>query len=298
MKSTTFAFGSLLATIATAQPHRHQHQHAHQKRAGSVVWITEWVEEYETIAVTETIWVTSGQIIPLSTAVPTTSVSIASVPAQFFEPQSSSVAPTPTPSSSSVYIAPAPQSTSIAAPFQAASVPEVESPAVVVPATTSSISVTVPTPASTLATVAADAAVAPVASSVAAPVSSVVATSSNNVASTASGSSTASCEGEGALCGGDLTYYDTGLGACGWENDGTVESVVALPFELMGTQSNGNPYCGKTITILRKSKSITAKVVDKCMGCIGRSIDVSHAAFDQLEDEFVGRTTATWYFNE
>jgi len=65
----------------------------------------------------------------------------------------------------------------------------------------------------------------------------------------------------------------------------------------MGSQSNGNPYCGKTITILHNGKSTVATVVDKCMGCAGRAIDVSRLAFDDLEDESVGRTTATWYFN-
>jgi hypothetical protein len=98
-----------------------------------------------------------------------------------------------------------------------------------------------------------------------------------------------------------MTYYDTGYpgyGACGWQNDGTKESVIALPFEFMGTQSNGNPFCGRNVTINHNGKTTTAMVVDKCMGCHGRAIDLSHAAFDALSDEGVGRTQCTWYFTD
>jgi hypothetical protein len=94
-----------------------------------------------------------------------------------------------------------------------------------------------------------------------------------------------------------MTYYDAGLGACGWTTDGETEDVVALSHVLMGTQSNGNPYCGKTITIKLNGKSIVAKVVDKCMGCEIHAIDLSNHAFKQLEDMGVGRTQAEWYFN-
>ena len=75
--------------------------------------------------------------------------------------------------------------------------------------------------------------------------------------------------------------------------------MVALPHGLMGPKSNGNPYCGKTITItcIATGRTTTATVVDKCMGCDGFSIDLSNAAFLDLDDLAVGRTSATWYFN-
>jgi len=74
--------------------------------------------------------------------------------------------------------------------------------------------------------------------------------------------------------------------------------VIALPFELMGTESNDNPYCGKTVTIEHEGTSIVATIVDKCMGCYNHSIDLSTLAFHNLNVAFaVGRTTATWYFN-
>lgn len=81
-------------------------------------------------------------------------------------------------------------------------------------------------------------------------------------------------------------------------SNGDVEKVVALPHGLMGTKSNDNLYCGKSITItcIATGKTTTATVVDKCMGCDGYSIDLSNAAFLDLDDLSVGRTTASWYF--
>jgi hypothetical protein len=74
--------------------------------------------------------------------------------------------------------------------------------------------------------------------------------------------------------------------------------VIALPHALMGTQSNDNPYCGKSVTIEKDGISIVVIVVDKCMGCDDYSIDLSNKAFSSLGVAFaVGRTQATWYFN-
>jgi hypothetical protein len=75
--------------------------------------------------------------------------------------------------------------------------------------------------------------------------------------------------------------------------------VIALPHDLMGTQSNGNPYCGKTVTIQKGSAKVIATVVDKCMGCTGMSIDLSNKAFSGLGIAYdTGRTQGTWWFND
>jgi len=80
---------------------------------------------------------------------------------------------------------------------------------------------------------------------------------------------------------------------------------------MMGEQSNGNPFCGRMATIKVAGKApVTAKLVDKCMGCVsvilahvfvpsdlsankelqeGQSIDLSNHLFDQLCDEAKGR---------
>jgi hypothetical protein len=67
----------------------------------------------------------------------------------------------------------------------------------------------------------------------------------------------------------------------------------------MGSQSNGNPLCGKTITITSSSgKSTTATVKDKCMGCAYNDIDVSEKVFLDLYGSLdSGRDQVTWYFN-
>lgn len=110
-------------------------------------------------------------------------------------------------------------------------------------------------------------------------------------------SSGASCTAR-SPCVGFLTYYIAGVGACGVTSDGNSELVVALPFGLMDTLSNDNPYCGKTITIEHNGQSIVATVVDKCMGCHDYSIDLSINAFSSLGiDLKIGRVTGTWYFN-
>ncbi|KAI1148289.1 RlpA-like double-psi beta-barrel-protein domain-containing protein-containing protein [Nemania diffusa] len=87
---------------------------------------------------------------------------------------------------------------------------------------------------------------------------------------------------------GDMTYYDPGLGSCGWTNSNN-DPVVAL-----SASQSGN--CGKSIKIQHNGKTVTAKVVDKCPGCGSGSIDVSPAVFNQLADPAQGRVQVTWNF--
>ncbi|KAH0544669.1 hypothetical protein FGG08_001174 [Glutinoglossum americanum] len=110
------------------------------------------------------------------------------------------------------------------------------------------------------------------------------------------GSSGGACS-SGSPCSGDMTFYDAGLGSCGDTDDGESENVVALPHDFMGVQSNGNPYCGKSITIEYGGKKTTAIVKDKCMGCSGYSIDLSRKAFAELAPFSLGRVDCKWYFN-
>jgi hypothetical protein len=287
MKSTPLALGSLLVAAAVAQPHRHQHHH--QKR---VVWVTDWDYVTETVGITTTIWVSSGFVPPTTSSEAPSSSSASEVPAEFFQPQQKSsvhVAPTPsTSSTSSVYVAPTPSSTYVA-PAPSSS----EAPAYVAPVVESSSSSS-PSPVYVPETTsAAPAYVAPTTSEAPAPAATSASSSSSS-----SGSSSGECS-SGSPCTGDITYYTAGLGACGSTSDGDAEKVVALPHGLMGTQSNGNPYCGKTITVKCSAtgKTTTATVVDKCMGCDDYSIDLSNKAFLELDDFSVGRTTAEWWFN-
>ncbi|PTB54774.1 hypothetical protein M431DRAFT_84435, partial [Trichoderma harzianum CBS 226.95] len=99
---------------------------------------------------------------------------------------------------------------------------------------------------------------------------------------------------------GDITYYTIGLGSCGEDDSGQDQSasIVAIAVGLMGSQSNGNPMCGKTITIHGGGKTTTATVKDKCMGCAPHDIDVSEKVFLELFGSLDGgREPVTWSFN-
>ncbi|OBT61408.1 hypothetical protein VE03_09500 [Pseudogymnoascus sp. 23342-1-I1] len=282
MQYSFVAAGALLATIAVAQPHGHYNRHA---RRDAVV--TNVVDVYETVMLTATVWVdeqgntisapVTGTAASTVTGKPQTTVK----PGEFNEPTSTQAAPVvPTTSSTPSVEAAAPSSVQQTTTIQVASVTPVA------PAATSVAEAVVNTPVAVAAPV--------VSSAVASPVT----TSTPAATSTPStGSSTGDC-GSGSPCSGDITFYTAGLGACGLTSDGSAENVVALPYEFMGTQSNGNPFCGKTVTIEYGGKTVQATVVDKCMGCVGRDLDLSNAAFSGLGiAESVGRTTANWYFN-
>jgi hypothetical protein len=96
-----------------------------------------------------------------------------------------------------------------------------------------------------------------------------------------------------------ITYSTAGLGACGSTSDRDIQNVVALPHGLMGFESNGNPYCDKTITItcITTGKELQLLRLTKCMGYDDFSIGLRNAAFPSLDDLAIGRTYATWYFN-
>lgn len=115
------------------------------------------------------------------------------------------------------------------------------------------------------------------------------------------GSASASCEGSGNTCAGDVTHWDGGLGACGWDVNTESEYAIALPHEFMGTQSNGNPYCGRKVTLVNpvSGTTVTASVGDKCMGCQGRAIDCTNALFNAITDgKGDGRLAGIqWYFS-
>ena len=280
MKSAIFT-ASLLASGALALAHQHQHARHHNKRQGDVVWITDYDYVTEIVGLTTTYWVSAGETITASPThksheshktEPAATTTSDGAP-QFFQ-GSSSVAAAPAPKITTTTVAPAPvvvESTSAPPP-----------PA---PETTTSNPPPPPPAPTTLST----------STTVAAP----PAPSTSTPPSSGSGSSSGGQCSESSPCAGDITYYDTGLGACGITSTND-QKVVALPHGFMGTLSNDNPYCGRTIAIKcdTTGKTSTATVVDKCMGCDGMSIDLSPAVFDDLASEAVGRTTATWYFTD
>lgn len=98
---------------------------------------------------------------------------------------------------------------------------------------------------------------------------------------------------------GEITYFNIGPGACGLDFQGQDETVniLALSHLLMGTLSNNNPYCGKTVMIRANGRETTATVQDKCMGCAIDNIDVSRKVFRELFDSLDrGRAEVEWWF--
>ncbi|KAF4636241.1 hypothetical protein G7Y89_g1847 [Cudoniella acicularis] len=304
MKSATFAAVSLMASVAIAQPHGHQHMDKHHKRADTVVWVTDWVSTTTTIDITTTIWVSEGFVPPTSAASPSaqpdTSSSADQQPAQFFEP-ASSAAPV---SSTSVSVAPTPSTTATLASVPVSTAAPVAPTVAVVntpspsPSPVQSSSTSSPPPVFVPQTTLSSQIVAPTTTS-AAPV--VATTSQASSGGSSSGGSGLPCT-SGSPCTGDMTFYDITAdeyGSCGVGADGLTENIVALSAGILGTVSNGNPLCGSTITIVNPAngQTTTAKVIDKCPTCSTDSIDLSRAAFGQLADFGIGRTTCKWWFN-
>ncbi|PHH68869.1 hypothetical protein CDD80_7170 [Ophiocordyceps camponoti-rufipedis] len=99
---------------------------------------------------------------------------------------------------------------------------------------------------------------------------------------------------------GQITYYTVGMGSCGFDDTGKDQTgnIVAISWAKMGTQSNGNPMCGQTISIHANGKTVQATVRDKCMGCSENNIDVNEKIFKELFGSLDGgRLPVTWSFN-
>lgn len=90
---------------------------------------------------------------------------------------------------------------------------------------------------------------------------------------------------------GQGTYYDVGLGSCGWTNSNS-QMVCALSGSIMN--GNKKKYCGKSITIKSGSKSYSCKVVDTCPGCDSKNVDMSPALFKKFAPLSKGVISITW----
>ena len=103
---------------------------------------------------------------------------------------------------------------------------------------------------------------------------------------------------------GDLTYYETGLGACGItsSNSDPICAVSHIIFDAASTSSNtnNNPLCGRKVRVVHydervsANKSIDLTVVDRCVGCQAVDLDLSYSAFDYLADMDLGRVKGSW----
>ncbi|KAG9301183.1 hypothetical protein G9A89_012566 [Geosiphon pyriformis] len=98
-----------------------------------------------------------------------------------------------------------------------------------------------------------------------------------------------SSSGLGGLRNGQGTYYNPGLGACGFtDNDNS--AIVALGSPLFDQYTpNGNPnnnsLCGKRIRIEFEGKSVEGTVHDRCPECAAGDVDMSPSMFKQIADQ-------------
>ncbi|KAK4463463.1 putative allergen asp f7 protein [Cladorrhinum samala] len=264
--SASIIAAGLLATVALAQPHAHHHHgHLHRKRHQEKrAVVTNLV--YETVYHTVTVLIdesTTQVLSPTSAPASTTSSSLTSVtvsPGIFLEDTSSTEVESSTTSTSSEVVETPTPVVQLPPPPP----PSVETPKVV------------PTPTPT-------------------PTPQPPVETPNPVDNGNSGGGAPASSHNG-----DLTYYAVGLGACGYDDTGKdhSENIVAVSHLLMGTQSNGNPYCGKTITVSNGVKTVQATVRDKCMGCAMEAIDGTEKMFVELFGSLdVGRGTVKWWFN-
>ncbi|KAF5022416.1 hypothetical protein F66182_5556 [Fusarium sp. NRRL 66182] len=289
MKSSIIA-STLLAAVAVAQPHGNHHRRHHQNDKRDVVVEVEWVTKYEYVTkvvdATTTVWVTPGQEEP--TTAPYVETEAPKPAPKKAAPKKEKKPAPPAPTTTmvtSVYTPPPP-------PPEPTTEAETTSEYVAPEPTTAPA----PPPAPKVKP-APQPEPEPTPESEPEPEPEVAAPpQQEKAAKPQSGGSS----GGGDAKSGEFTYYDVGMGACGDDDSGKDESenIVALSHLLMGTQSNGNPMCGQTITIKANGKTAQATVKDKCMGCSINDIDVSRKVFKQLFGSLdEGRTDVEWWFN-
>ncbi|WVQ65490.1 hypothetical protein V866_003260 [Kwoniella sp. B9012] len=97
---------------------------------------------------------------------------------------------------------------------------------------------------------------------------------------------------------GQATYFEVGLGACGWWNVNE-DYIVAL--NSAQYQKNGGSNCGQGITLTNSAngKKIVVTVADECPTCDDGSLDLSPSAFSALTDGNMdqGVFPISWHFN-
>ncbi|KAL2148380.1 hypothetical protein VTH82DRAFT_2300 [Thermothelomyces myriococcoides] len=300
MKSAVFV-ASLLASLAAAQPHGHGHghahhhrrrEHSHNKRGVITTWVTETVYETVTAYVDDT----TTQLIMPSTKVTSTTISTETTP----EPSPGVFIPEPETSSTSSSTT---TTTTVQAPPTSKVVPpppppppESPTPKPPKPSPTTLSVVVPPLPTSSLAP----------------PTYGDGDDSDDGYGDSDDGYGDGDGDGDGGDDGsggsggqvirtGEITYFALGLGSCGFDDSGKdhSENIVAVSSSLMGAQSNGNPLCGKTITVKANGNTAQAVVHDKCPSCSVNDIDASeHLFLDLFGSLDIGRGEIEWYFNE
>ncbi|SMR60953.1 unnamed protein product [Zymoseptoria tritici ST99CH_1E4] len=268
--------GLLVAAVAAVPRPEFQPHHQHHPKRG-LVWVTEYQEVVETIAVTKTVWV-----------------------------KPSSTKATPSSTQDVKQAQPAPHSPAPAAPAYAAPAAQSEppAPAYVAPVSSEPAAASIPTAPAYVAASSSEAAVvptstyvapapyvAPEASSAAAPAASSSAPPSYGGGSGGSGGGGSS--GGGATHSGDITYFDVGMGACGISStpDEKVVAISHILFDAVSTGNpNTNPLCNQKVAITGADGSTyMGTIVDRCTACEEADLDLSTTFFKTVTGNGDGR---------
>ncbi|KAF9802154.1 hypothetical protein IEO21_09964 [Rhodonia placenta] len=90
------------------------------------------------------------------------------------------------------------------------------------------------------------------------------------------------------------TYYEVGLGACGY-HDVDSDAIVAISHDIYGNGGNCNQWM--QITNPSTGKVQYGKTRDECMGCNATAIDMSPSLFESLGVPLSqGVQTVEWHF--
>ncbi|KAJ1676029.1 hypothetical protein EV182_000022 [Spiromyces aspiralis] len=98
---------------------------------------------------------------------------------------------------------------------------------------------------------------------------------------------------------GEGTYYSPGLGACG-ETNTAQDLIAAINKDQYGNSDNPNDaaVCGKCALVKNQdgTKSVKVRITDRCPVCKQGDLDLSPAAFQQLDSLSAGRIPIQWSF--
>jgi hypothetical protein len=100
---------------------------------------------------------------------------------------------------------------------------------------------------------------------------------------------------------GYLTWYEVGIGACGYTNQASdfVCAVSHTIFDSMaqGSNPNDNPICNSSIKLIHDEESIDVSVVDRCVGCEPSHLDVSPRVFQRFSNLKTRKIQVNWKWN-
>ncbi|KAH8830858.1 hypothetical protein DL96DRAFT_1786772 [Flagelloscypha sp. PMI_526] len=89
-----------------------------------------------------------------------------------------------------------------------------------------------------------------------------------------------------SFSGGDITFYEGGLTACGETINTNSDKTVAVSFNVFDNfpgangNSNKNPICKTSVKATINGRTQTLRVLDSCEGCKDADLDLTQAAWD------------------